>query len=285
MRRRPSSWASTPQRSSSNAANSLSPASHRCAFQGGSTGGPVPWKLQLERWTRRWAEQWASGRTRWGRERRQDQPTGWVELQRQWRWYLLEEGCLIHACSYGGIPDPVCMAYCATNKSGSISNANATGSHIVSHFRGQNAKRWLCTRMGPERDGSGVLWLRQRSGLLPWLHSSKSTWVVGLLCSQPCTTWEQPQGNQSREFTVTAWDPGPLLPVLAGHNPFWAGTAWAGRSPWSRWANWRSSSRKILLTPWRAWRRQGQRRVPSITLEVGAFLPVPEHIQAGGQLL
>lgn len=49
---------------------------------------------------------------------------------------------------------------------------------------------------------------------------SKSTWVVRLLCSQLCTPWEQPQGNQSREFTVTAWDPGPLLPVLAGHNPF-----------------------------------------------------------------
>ena len=26
---------------------------------------------------------------------------------------------------------------------------------------------------------------------------SKSTWVVGLLCSQPCTIWEQPQ-----EFTA-----------------------------------------------------------------------------------
>lgn len=49
---------------------------------------------------------------------------------------------------------------------------------------------------------------------------SKSTWVVGLLCSQPCATWEQPQGNQPREFTVAAWDPGPLLPVSDGHNPF-----------------------------------------------------------------
>ena len=154
-------------------------------------------------------------------------PANWLSWTSKTMKVILVRGRMSHTCLQLRGDTRSCLhGLLCYQQEWFISNANATGSHIVSHFRGQNAKRWLCTRMGPERDGSGVLWLRQRSGLLPWLHSSKSTWVVGLLCSQPCTTWEQPQGNQSREFTVTAWDPGPLLPVLAGHNPFWAGTAW-----------------------------------------------------------
>lgn len=48
--------------------------------------------------------------------------------------------------------------------------------------------------------------------------------LLGLLQATLCQS-EQPQGHQLGQLTVAAPDPGPLLPVLAGQDPFRAGAA------------------------------------------------------------